>query len=542
MITELSVALAEHVIDSSNAVNILNNGIPRDGRGRPTNERLLRTLLIGWLLTNQEHGTMRITQVHRVLTERLNADTQRRLGVLVERNGTEQLITRSPLDAMVRRLEDRLGYGTGTHPDLDDTERRRRERVITAFSDALADVFNDGFTSTTFAIDASGIWTWGKSRRRAHNIDELDDNGNTNPAAYIPETDPDAAWGTKTGKDGRPQDLFGYHLHALVRVPGRTTTGRQQRSDDEPRLVHRIGITPANADIVDVSLDMVDRLNNADNSDEEPEITDLIVDSHYHYKKAGRWITQLLKRGIRQHHDLRTDETQFVNYQQMRFLGGDAHCPATPDRLANLTPIPPDPSEKQLRAFYAVNDEREQFAMTRHTAVDNNGAVRFKCPALDGKIGCPKRAGTVQAATQLGLPVLDAADVDFEDTPACCTQQAVKVTLPEPILKHAQPHVWGSKKWRREYNKRTYVESAFGNIKSEARENVGRGMHRHVGITMNHIHLTLAVTNFNLRTLRKWHRDTGKGNPNNPLLADITPHVALSTTKTRGPRRPRWAA
>ena len=67
-------------------------------------------------------------------------------------------------------------------------------------------------------------------------------------------------------------------------------------------------------------------------------------------------------------------------------------------------------------------------------------------------------------------------------------QPNLTVTLPDPILKHAQPHV-GMQQWRDEFNKRTYVESLFGNIKNEATENVGRGMHRHVGIMMHHLHL-----------------------------------------------------
>ena len=67
-------------------------------------------------------------------------------------------------------------------------------------------------------------------------------------------------------------------------------------------------------------------------------------------------------------------------------------------------------------------------------------------------------------------------------------------------------------------------------------------MHRHVGIMMNHLHLTLAATNFNLRTLRKWHQTTGKGDPANPLLADIEVDGTKQPAAKRGPRLPRWAA
>ena len=60
MITPLSLDLVEYIVDQSGSVDILADGLQRDHRGRPFNKQLLRTLLIGWLLTNQEQGTMRI--------------------------------------------------------------------------------------------------------------------------------------------------------------------------------------------------------------------------------------------------------------------------------------------------------------------------------------------------------------------------------------------------------------------------------------------------------------------------------------------------
>ena len=86
------------------------------------------------------------------------------------------------------------------------------------------------------------------------------------------------------------------------------------------------------------------------------------------------------------------------------------------------------------------------------------------------------------------------------------------------------------------------VESLFGNMKNDASENVRRGMHRHVGIAFNHLHLSLAAANFNLRTLRKWHQDTGKGDTANPLLADVAVQTTNVERPTRGTRRSRWAA
>lgn len=537
MIPRHRVELVEYIIDASHAVEILSDGIKRDKRGRPANSNPLRLLMIGWLLANQTLGSLRIDKVHQVLTEFIDPDTQRRLGIITTRDGIETVMSRSLLDWTVRRLQDRLGYGDGTNPDLDDAERERRRNVITDWSDALLDIFNDGFTSTTFALDASGLWSWGKSQRRRPNVDELTADGKENPDAKVDRTDPDAAWGVKTSKDGRRESMFGYHLHALSRVPGKHR-GKHQAAADEPRLAHRIAITSANEDIVDVSLDMFDRL--------EGRIRDVIVDSHYHYKSPDRWIKKLIAAGIRQHHDLRSDEVVFEDYERMRFLSGDAHCPATPNELGDLTPLGPEPSAEQVKTFVEINTERGRYAMKRHTSVKPDGSVRLACPALDGRIGCPLRAGSVQAATAFGLPVVSEppnAATDGEPLPRCCTQETVKVTLPDKILKHTQPHFWGSPEWRTEYKKRTYVESLFGNLKNDATENLNRNSHRHVGITMVHLLTTITVVNYNLRTLRKWHENTGRGDANNPLLANVTPKDDTEREIKRRPnRKPRWAA
>ena len=483
---------------------------------------------------------------------------RRRLGVLITRNGVEHHINRSPLDAMVRRIEDGLGYGPGTHPHLDPDERTRRERVITRFSDALLDVFNEDFTSSVYALDASGMWTWGKARTRPPKQTNSDngDNGEeefddeeegddpasaadtsrqVGPTRY--ESDPDARWGRKTSKYGKHEDVFGYHLHALARVPGRTADRHAQAVDAEPRLVHRIGITPANADVVAVSLDMFDRLN----TPEHPaRITDVIVDKHYHYKTVDRWLAALYARGIRQHHDLRKKEARFIPYLGMRFFAGHAHCPATPDELGNVQPLPVNADPSTIETFITLTDRRHKFAMTQHTAVNADREVRYVCPAVDGKIGCPRKPGTVQRAIEQGDQIADPTLIPDGITPLCCTQPTFTVTLLEPIFKLAQHHYWGSKKWRREYNKRSYVESLFGNLKNDATENLSRKLHRHVGITMNHIHITLTNVNYNLRTLRAWHANTGKGNPDNPLLAGITPNTNKPEPIKRGPRLSRW--
>jgi hypothetical protein len=533
MIRRDHLTIVEYVIDTTNAVNVLADGMTRDRRGRPLDRNRLRLLLVGWMLAIGERRSATIADVHSVLTCDLPFEDQLRLGIREQRpDGTLTTLKIENLYSLIKRLDQALGYGRGKQPDLDDTERRRRHSVIQHYNDALMDVFDLGFSSTTFALDATGLWSWAKGKKTRSStdpanddiptVDELDIDTNQTGSSTVGATDdsnsfdPDAGWGVKTSKNGREESFFGYHEHTLVRVPH-----RDQLPDAEPRLITRFELTAANNDIVDVSLRLLDRVRTP--------ATDVVVDRHYHYKKVTRWLAELIRRGVRQHHDLRSDEHGFTEYQRMRFTAGHAHCPSTPDSLGNLTrPGPTDPPGRQT-LFRQGIELRERYALKRHTALDESGTIRYQCPALDGRIGCPLRPGTVNVATRLGLPVIGNPPdptIDNEPLPACCTQQSVRVTLPEPILKLAQPHYWGSKKWEREWNKRSAVEGTYGNRKNQSTENMRRGLHRHTGLTLTHLVVAVVNASYNLRILRNWHERTALGPSDHPLLAPVSdPHT-----------------
>lgn len=132
----------------------------------------------------------------------------------------------------------------------------------------------------------------------------------TTPALAVKERhDPDAAWGTKTKKSGGNESFYGFHEHTLVQVP----QGNDAK-DLEPRLIRRMELTPANEDVVAVSLGLIDRLPRP--------ATDLEVDRHYSHKDVERWKDELAARGVNQHFDLRSDEHGFTEFEHMRWAAG----------------------------------------------------------------------------------------------------------------------------------------------------------------------------------------------------------------------------
>jgi hypothetical protein len=188
MITTRDIAAAEHIIDTSGAVDILLQGRKRSNRGRKTNRTHWRLYLIGGLLTVQHCGNFVITDIHRTLVERLPYDEQFRLGVrrwVTDHTTGERhlkIITKADLDNVTKAINNSLGYGRSTGSGLDHTEQARRRAVIQHYCDALMDVFDLGWTSTTYAMDATGIWSWARGRAKPANT------ATTNHPAEPPDT------------------------------------------------------------------------------------------------------------------------------------------------------------------------------------------------------------------------------------------------------------------------------------------------------------------------------------------------------------------
>lgn len=171
MIPSRDVRIAEHVIDRGGAVAILLEGRQRDQRGRRTDPTDYRLFLIGGLLRVMHHGCFVIDKMHQTLTQDLSIDDQFRLGIRRWTAGRDEpdVLTVGAFYDVSGNLKRYLEYGKkGTTPNskepISDGERDRRHEVIRHFCDALMDVFDFAWTSSTYAIDATGLWSWGRGR------------------------------------------------------------------------------------------------------------------------------------------------------------------------------------------------------------------------------------------------------------------------------------------------------------------------------------------------------------------------------------------
>ncbi len=497
MITPFNPSVVERAIELVERIGAgprLLAMISPKGRGRRPSYNTT-AFLVGCVLSVQWNGTLVLRDVHRVLTQMLPLDTQRRLGVRTAKaDGTDALLTEKHIyaisDAMARHME----WGAGSQPDLEPNERgRRSELALGLLHDLIAQTLLDA-PSSSRAIDGTGLWTWAKSPRSAPAEllardaagDPLDDlNDPDGPTA----ADPDAGYGAKTRKDGKRESFFGYELHAVVRVPD-----YKDQKNVIP-LFESFELTPAGTDIVEPSLRVPDRAIAMGNT-----ITDLLADRHYSYKLAERWYYALLARGIRQHVDLHPNDQGFRDYDGMKMAAAWMHCPCTPDRLGTIANPGPTASKDEYEKFKELVDERQQYALRRVGRQTDTRGARWECPALNGTVGCPLREGTVEVAQLNGLPVVAEAP-DPKTAPTCCTQRTVTTGL-DAQAKIEQEHYWGSEKWRRRYNARTYVEGAFGNVKNPTAEGVARDFVRVFGLGRVTFAVGIALVAHNLRMLR----------------------------------------
>lgn len=589
MISSDALRLAEWYVDATNVISQIATAVEakrKSPRGRQPNFANLRLLLIGLLLSIQELRSATVDSAWRALQE-LSLDDQLRLGVVSRDPDTGTItdnISCRTLYWWTDKITECLAFGERWELKLTDAQREQRSRWVNNISRSLLAPFDLGWTSTRYAIDATGLWSWGRSPRlpkeppptntadldnaiiqaNLHPDDDSDDSDSpldesteptsTSPLPTTPHgephdtaetiaeevdsifrppsqksrrrkppksvTDPDARTGAKTAKDGSTEWVYGYHVHNLVLLPG------PNRPDAEPRVALSYRITPANADIVDVSLDMLTTVT--------PKCTDVVVDNHYHYKAPERWWDRLHDSHIKQHHGLRSDESGFTEWERVRWAAGWAHCPATPDHLGPLQRPSPTASKAEHERFREQINQRHHYALQRLDYPKRNGSARWGCPALHGTVICHLRPQSIISGVNNGLPMIQHPPNpnDPEGLPPVCQKDSVTITPSPGIRKLMQKHYWGGNNWEKIINQRTYVEGSFGNVKNADTENLHRGQHRLVGIPLVNIIIGLVLASYNMRILRNWHEKTDKGDPNHPLFApNHTPTYTLRLTE-----------
>ena len=391
MLFPSDVQRAVYVVDAHDAGNLLKAAMGLDPRGVKS-AFTPRLYLIGAILNVQSNRNLVHADIYRTLTRDIDRQSQVDLGIRDCVVG-DALFSVAAIERFSARMSQRLEYGVGSAPGLTDDQRESRHTALAAVNNALLASTLTPRKFAAFAIDGSGIWAWGRAPRRApqnlvakdkfardhgvdladvgdadlaeadldltamtdevrtdaeENTDVVDVEGAEAPTSY----EPDGAWGVKTRKDGGRQSFYGFELHALVRAPD-----RGGNPNLEANLIERLDVTPANTDVVDTSLRLIEGVIASGVAFKE-----LLADRHYSYKNPDRWAKKLTILGVEQIVDLHQNDQGFRDYDSAILAAGWLHCPATPTRMAKILHPGPTATHEQKKAFVEQIEERKPCA------------------------------------------------------------------------------------------------------------------------------------------------------------------------------------
>ncbi len=176
-------------------------------------------------------------------------------------------------------------------------------------------------------------------------------------------------------------------------------------------------------------------------------------------------------------------------------FNGNLYCPATPEALFEVEPLPKSASSEEIEDHDEKTAELSRYKLVRASKDDADGYHRVSCPALDGKIRCPLHPESM--ALSFDRPEVLSAP---EHPPTCCMQATVTVP-PTVNAKTRQKHDYPSKAHRISYGRRTGVERSNSRIRDPATTDISRGWCRLMGLAPMSLFLACGLVVANLAVI-----------------------------------------
>ena len=446
----------EAVIDAAGVSERIELLLPVGVRSRQLS---VRTLMLGALLVAADQRPMFVSNIHRALTGLPEPD-QRRLGIIATWRTGGHLLTYRQTERTLRLVRDALAKQT---PDGEPSERL--QTVLDGLLEGSVTICGEPDTSS-YAVDWTDLQSWARPPRN---------NGQS--------ADPDAAWGHRnTNHPALSETFFGYYLQPLTAV-------KDERGPEVPELVRRLRITGAQHDPPQTILPVIERMHQ-----DGIQLTDLLVDSGYSYRKPEHWALPIRRLAIKLIMDLHpSDRGPKGTHNGAIITNGNLYCPATPTELLRLAPLAPGADTDQAAAHEGRCRELQRHKLSPISGYDPDGYHRVICPAAQGKLRCPLRPQSM--TLPLDRPtILDPP----EHPPTCCTQKTITVP-PSVAAKTAQKHDYPSPEHRASYNRRTAAERTNASVKDPATTNLARGFCRLIDLPGISLLTTTVVIARNLR-------------------------------------------
>jgi hypothetical protein len=455
-----TLAVFETIVDGSGVAARLETLLAIGVRPRQLS---VRTLILGILLALADGRPAHLTRVHAALVA-LGDDERRRLGVVVEWKGGSHLLTYRQTEYTMRLIEGALRKST---PDGEPSD------VLQGLADDL--------------IEAS-IGAAYKEATSAYAVDWTDVESFARPPLKVggETADPEASWGHRRGDGpGQKDELFyGDYLQLATMV-------RQEIGEDVPELVRRLLLTSCHVDPPPAFVAVLENMVRSGVA-----LGDVLNDSGYSHRIPGHWALPLRALGANLVMDLHSHDrgTQGTHHGAICW-NGNLYCPATPKALFTLEPLARGASEEETAAHDGRSAELARYKLGRISADDADGFHRVACPAIAGKVRCPRRAESMALSAERPEIV-----PTFEEPPTCCTQKTI--TVPPSInAKTRQKHDYPSRAHRLSYGRRSAAERSNSTVKDPASNDISRGWCRLMGLTSMTLMLTCLFVVRNQRIL-----------------------------------------
>jgi hypothetical protein len=486
-----ALAALEEIIDAAGAGPRIAALLPVGVRRR---QLTVRTLLLGIMITLDDHRPAHLTRVHQALTG-LPEDEQRRLGVLTDWRHGPHLLT-------YRQTERTFGLVVRTL-SKDEPDGLASPALQQACDDLLEASIPARFrqASASLAADWTDVETF--SRPPPH-------GGEPGDCA-----DPEASWGHRTANLPGPEGelFFGYYGSAAVMT-------RDENAPPVPGLTRRYTLSSCRQDPVRAFTPVLTSMPAAG-----IPLGDVLADSGYAHRDAGAWAVPVRQAGAALVQDLHPhDRGPKGTHHGAIISNGNLYCPSAPRPLLELGPLAPGASPGDSAIHDARTAELARYKLGRLTRDDTDGYHRVQCPAVLGKIRCPLRPQSM---------TLDRNRPEIltppEDPAACCTQQSITVP-PDILAKTAQKHDYPSAAHRTSYARRTGAERGFAGIKDTAGSNIARGWCRLMGLAPLMLLTTVLLAVRNQRAITTW--DTRQQDNARRAAAGLPPRTRRRRRKT----------
>jgi len=438
----------------------LEAGLPHGVRARQLSAR---TLLVGILLALAEGRPAQLTRVHAALVGLGEAESAR-LGVVVGWKAGSHLLSYRQVEHTARLVARSLAKSS---PDGEPSP------ALAGFCAALLEASvpeRARSLSASVAVDWSDLESFARAPV---------------PGARL-SADTEASWGHRRGNGPGQKDelFFGYYLSAATMV-------NEEAGPPVPEVVRRATLSSCHIDPVPAFVPALEDL-----ASRAGALGDVLADSGYAHRVPENWALPLRGLGARMVTDLHpSDRGPRGTFAGATCANGNLYCPATPGALLALVPLARGAGAKEAAAHDQSSAELARYKLGRTSGYDKDGYHRVSCPAVMGKLRCPRHPQSMalshERPTVLSPP---------EHVPACCGQKTLTVP-PSVNAKTAQKHDYPSAAWRASYARRTAVERSFSTIKDPASNDISRGWCRLMGLSAITVFVTCCLVVRNWRVL-----------------------------------------